>query len=80
MRDTERERQKYRQREEQAPDMGLDPGPQDHALSQRQMLNSWAIQMSLKGNFLRIYPIISEPSDLLWEYERIEIRKEKEYL
>ena len=38
MRDTERERQRHRQREKQAPcrkpDAGLDPGPQDHTLSQ----------------------------------------------
>ena len=45
MRDTQRERQRHRQREEQAPhwelDVGLDPGSWDHALSQRQTLNSW---------------------------------------
>ena len=52
MRDTDRERQRHRQREKQAlcrePDMGLDPrspkwdsipGPRDHTLSLRQMLN-----------------------------------------
>ena len=43
MRDTERERQRHRQREKQAPckepDVGLDPGSQNHALSLRQMLN-----------------------------------------
>ena len=47
MRDTqrerERERQRHRQREKQAPrgdlSAGLDLGPQDHALSQRQTLN-----------------------------------------
>ena len=36
---TERERQRHRQREEQAPcrepDVGLDPGPQDHALESK---------------------------------------------
>ena len=41
MRNTEEQRQ--RQREKQAPhrdpDMGLNPWTQDHALSQRQMLN-----------------------------------------
>ena len=41
MRDTERQR--HRQREKQdpcrEPDVRLDPGPWDHALSQRQMLN-----------------------------------------
>ena len=39
----ERERQRNRQREEQAPcrepDVGLDPGIQDHALGRRQALN-----------------------------------------
>ena len=43
MRDTERERQRHRQREKQAPlrepDAGLDPGPQDHDPSQRQVPN-----------------------------------------
>ena len=45
MRDTERERegQRHRRREKQAPrkepDVGLNPGSRDHALSQRQMLN-----------------------------------------
>ena len=42
-RERERERQRHMQREKQAPckkpDEGLDPGPQDHALSQRQTLN-----------------------------------------
>ena len=42
-RERERERQKHRQREKQAlckePNVGLDPRPQDHALSQRQTLN-----------------------------------------
>ena len=41
MRDGERKSQRHRQK--QAPrkklDVGLDPGPCDHALSQRQMLN-----------------------------------------
>ena len=41
MRDTEKERQRHRQREKQTPcretDVGLDPGPRDHTLSQRQM-------------------------------------------
>ena len=36
MRDRERERQRHRQREKQTlcrePDVGFDPGPQDHAL------------------------------------------------
>ena len=43
MRDLERERQRHRQREKQAPyrepDVGFDPRPWDHALSQRQTLN-----------------------------------------
>ena len=44
--ETQRERQRYRQRERQAPAGNLMqdsiPGPQGHALSQRQMLNRWA--------------------------------------
>ena len=47
MRDTERQR--HKQKEKQAPckesDMGLNPGPQDYDLSQRQMLNAWPTQM-----------------------------------
>ena len=43
MRDTHRERQRYKQREKQVPhkepDVELDPGSWDHALSQRQTLN-----------------------------------------
>ena len=43
MRDTERERQRHRLREKQAPckepDMGLNPGSQDHTLGQRQTLD-----------------------------------------
>ena len=43
MRDTQSERQRHRKREKQAPhrepDVGLDPGSQDHALSRRKMLN-----------------------------------------
>ena len=43
MRDTERERQRHRQREKLVPCgepmQDLIPGPQDHTLSQRQMLN-----------------------------------------
>ena len=35
----ERERQRHRQREKQESNVGLDPGSQDHDLSQRQMLN-----------------------------------------
>ena len=42
-REREREWQRHRQREKQAPceepDVGLDSRPQNHALSQRQMLN-----------------------------------------
>ena len=30
----------------QEPNVGLDPGSWDHALSQRQMLNRWATQAS----------------------------------
>ena len=47
----ERERRRHRQREKQAPcqepDVGLDPGLQNHALGQRQELNRWATQGSL---------------------------------
>ena len=47
----ERERQRHRQREKQdfckEPNMGLDPGSQDHALSRSQMLSRWAILLSL---------------------------------
>ena len=48
MRDGEREET---QAEEEAgslqePDVGPDPWPQDHAPSQRQMLNRWATQVS----------------------------------
>ena len=49
-RHTHRERQRHRQREKQAPCRRLMwdsiPGPQDHNLNQRQMLNHWAIQVS----------------------------------
>ena len=49
----DRERQRYRQREKQAscrePDVGLDPGPQDHAPGQRQALNRCATQGSQKN-------------------------------
>ena len=50
MKDTERERQRHRQRKKQAsyrePDVGLDPETKDHTLSQGQVLNRWAIQVS----------------------------------
>ena len=48
MRDTERE-QRHRQRENQAPYRGPPflPGPWDHALSRRQMLNHGATQAPL---------------------------------
>ena len=50
MRDTDWERQRHRQREKQAPlrepDAGLDPWPQDHDPSQRQVPNCWATQAS----------------------------------
>ena len=43
MRDREREGQRHRQREKQAPckepNVGFDPGSQDHAMGQRQMLS-----------------------------------------
>ena len=55
MRDTERQRP--RQREKQAPcgepNAGLDPRLQYHTLSQRKMLNHWAIQASLLLPFLK---------------------------
>ena len=42
------ERQRYRQREMQAPygEWNSIPGPRDHALSRRQMLNHGATQAS----------------------------------
>ena len=56
-RERERERQRYRQREKQAPCTGsltwdLIPGPQDHALGQRQALNRCATQGSPGKGFL----------------------------
>ena len=46
MKDMERERQRCRQREKQAPgrkpNVGLDPKTTDLALSQGQVLNRWA--------------------------------------
>ena len=43
IRDTQRERQRHRQREKQdpckEPNVELNPGSQNHALGQRQMLN-----------------------------------------
>ena len=53
MKDTQRERQRRRQREKQAPgrepDVGLDPETMDHALSQGQVLNHEATQVSQCG-------------------------------
>ena len=47
---TQREGQRHRQREKQAPcrepDVGLDPGIEDHTLSRMQMLN----QLSHSGS------------------------------
>ena len=62
MRDN-RERQRHRRREKQAPcrepDVGFHPGPQDHALGGGQMLNRQATQESLflyiKKIFLYIF-------------------------
>ena len=55
MRATERERQRHRQREKQSPCGSLMweliLGSQDHALSQRQMLNHRATQVSLYFTF-----------------------------
>ena len=51
----DREREAERQREKQAPcgkpDMELHPGPWDHDLSQRQMLNQWTTQVPLISDF-----------------------------
>ena len=56
MRDTDREWKRERGRHTgrvrsrlscKEPDVGLDPRPQDHALSRRQMLNHWATLVSL---------------------------------
>ena len=55
MRDTQREGQRHRQRENRlyagSPKGSSIPGPQDHALSQKQMLNRWATQASILSNF-----------------------------
>ena len=54
--ETHREKQRHMQREKQAPrkepDVRLDPRLQDHALSQKQMLNRWATQASQMVRFL----------------------------
>ena len=51
MRDAETEAETEAEGEFQAPhkepDVGLDPGPQDHTLSWRQILHRWATQVSL---------------------------------
>ena len=51
MKDTQREKQRRRQKEKQAsgrePDVGLHPKTADHALSQGQVLIRWATQTSL---------------------------------
>ena len=51
MRDAERERQREKQAPHREPDVWLDPGSWDQALSQRQMLNRWATQVSSKRWF-----------------------------
>ena len=42
----ETDRERERQTPCRKPDVGLDPGSQDHTLSQRQMLNRWATRAS----------------------------------
>ena len=73
MRDPERERQRLRQREKQAPcrepDVGLNPRSWDLALSRRQMLNHEVTQASLElfKNFGHLYfqiQFFSPPSAL----------------
>ena len=58
MRDTEKERQRHRQREKQSPcrEVMWDsiPGLQDHALSWRQRLNCWATQAFQNSGFITI--------------------------
>ena len=53
----QRERQRHRQKKKQAPAGSLMwdsiPGPQDHNLSQRQMLNHWATQVPQRGSILK---------------------------
>ena len=55
MRDTQREGQRHRQREKQAPhrkpDVGLNPGTWGHTLSKRQTLNHRTTQVPLSANF-----------------------------
>ena len=54
----ERERPRHRQRKKQAshkePNVGLDPGSQDHSLSRRQTLNRLATQVFLNGVFMEL--------------------------
>ena len=48
MRDTEAETRAEREAGSlKEPNVGLDPGPRDHNLSQRQTLNCWATQVPL---------------------------------
>ena len=58
-RDSVRDRQRHRQRRSRLPagrPMGDSiPGPQDHALSQRQMLNHWATQFPYFKGFKNIF-------------------------
>ena len=49
----EAETQREKQAPRREPDVGLDPGPWDHALSQRQMLNRWATEASLHCIFVQ---------------------------
>ena len=59
--ETHREKQRHKQKEKQAPcrepDVGLHPQTQDHALSQRQMLNCWATQEPTIIDFLSMEKI-----------------------
>ena len=61
MRDAERGRDTGRGRS-RGPKVGLDPKPQDHALSQRQMLNHWATQVSQRRSFSLHKDISASPS------------------
>ena len=51
MRDTERETEREAGIPRE-PNVGLNPGPRNHTLSQRQMLNPWATQASLEDGFI----------------------------
>ena len=57
MRDTERGRDSGRGR---SPMWDLIPGPRDHTVSWRQMLNHWATQVSRQGAFVKPRCLVPE--------------------